>query len=58
MNKLKFLCKSCYVVSELKFSKNLKCPVCGNRIFARNKSKGCGETLTFLTNSKKQEDSQ
>ena len=40
MNKIKFLCKSCFVVSELKFKKGLRCPVCNSELFSRNKQKG------------------
>jgi len=38
-NKIKFLCENCYVVSNLKYKRTLKCPVCGNKIFAK-KMKG------------------
>lgn len=40
MNKTKFLCPNCYVVSNLKYSKNLRCPICNMKLFPKNKSKG------------------
>jgi len=40
---VKFLCHVCQVVSKVKYRRGLRCKICNNQLFSKNKLKKGGQ---------------